>query len=63
MFLATVHDENNISAPKGEELRALRDLGEAMLDVPLDVPLLSEGFVGTSWGTVEAVTEHGAPYA
>jgi DNA polymerase I len=62
LFLATVHDENNISAPIGEEGQALHELGSAMLDVPLDVPLLSEGFVGRSWGGVESVIELGAPY-
>jgi DNA polymerase I-like protein with 3'-5' exonuclease and polymerase domains len=62
LFLATVHDENNISAPTGDEARALRVLGEAMLAVPLDVPLLSEGFVGATWGEVASVQEPGASY-
>lgn len=63
MFLATVHDENNICCPIGEERRALKELGEAMLAVPLDVPLLSEGFAGPAWGRVESIDEKGERYA
>jgi DNA polymerase I-like protein with 3'-5' exonuclease and polymerase domains len=59
MFLATVHDENNISAPTGDDHRAMRVLGEAMYSVPLDVELLSEGYAGPTWGDVEKVHEQG----
>jgi DNA polymerase-1 len=51
-FLATVHDENNISVPAEEWQRGLFALGEAMYAVPLDIPLLSEGFSGPTWGEV-----------
>jgi hypothetical protein len=30
-----------------------------MYAVPLDIPLLSEGFVGRTWGEVAAVSESG----
>jgi len=51
IFMATVHDEVNISAPEGghhmETLRhAMDDTGE------FDVPMRSEGFTGPSWGEV-----------
>jgi DNA polymerase I-like protein with 3'-5' exonuclease and polymerase domains len=62
LFLATVHDENNGCCPIGESRRALREMGEAMLAVKLDVPLLSEGFVGPSWGKVKKVNEEGERY-
>jgi DNA polymerase-1 len=61
LFLATVHDENDFCFPEGEEKRAMRVMGEAMLDVPLDVPLLSEGFIGPTWGEVQPFPEEG-PY-
>jgi DNA polymerase I-like protein with 3'-5' exonuclease and polymerase domains len=59
LFLATVHDENNTSIPAEEWERGLRVLGEAMFAVPLDIPLLSEGFVGRTWGEVASVEESG----
>lgn len=62
-FLATVHDENNISADAGTWERSMRRLAEAMYSVELDIPLLSEGFVGKTWGAVEAIDETGEAYA
>jgi DNA polymerase I-like protein with 3'-5' exonuclease and polymerase domains len=59
LFLATVHDENNISVPRGDEARGMKVLGEAMLAVELDVPLLSEGYVGPTWGDVQKINETG----
>jgi DNA polymerase I len=53
LFLTTVHDENNIAAPIGDEKRAMKVLNDGMRAVPLDVELLSEGFMGSSWGTVK----------
>lgn len=57
VFLATVHDENNFAAPVGDERRAMKAMNEGMLAVPLDVQLLSEGFMGESWGTVKEYVE------
>lgn len=57
IFLASVHDENNISAPKGKIKQELKLLGEAMLDVKFDVPMLSEPYFGPSWGKVEKYKE------
>lgn len=52
-FLVAVHDEINISGPPEE----MELLNEAMLDIPLDVTLLSDGSVGDSYGTLEACNE------
>lgn len=56
-FLASVHDENNISAPAKAMKAELRLLGEAMAAVKFDVPMLSEPYMGKSWGTVEKYKE------
>lgn len=63
LFLTTVHDENNISVPEEDWERGMRCLGEAMYAVPLDIPLLSEGFVGPTWGEVVPINEEGMDYA
>lgn len=56
-FLCSVHDENNISAPKKKIKSELRILGEAMADVDFDVQMLSEPYFGPSWGKVEKYKE------
>lgn len=53
VFLATVHDEVNISAPKEEALESMARLKEAMNKDRLDVPMLSEGFMGENWHDLE----------
>ena len=57
IFLCSVHDENNISAPKKAMKAELRILGEAMADVEFDVQMLSEPYMGSSWGKVEKYKE------
>lgn len=57
IFLCSVHDENNISAPKKAMKRELKILGEAMADVKFDVAMLSEPYMGPSWGQVEKYKE------
>lgn len=52
LFLCSVHDENNISAPKKSAKKELLKLGEAMADVDFDVKMLSEPYLGPSWGQV-----------
>lgn len=49
IFLATVHDENNISSPREHAYESMRRLREAMNKDRLDVPMKSEGFVGENW--------------
>ena len=56
-FLCSVHDENNVSAPKKNIKKELAILGEAMLDVQFDVAMLSEPYFGPSWGEVEKYKE------
>ncbi len=49
VFLATVHDEINISAPADDAPRAMAILKECMNADRFDVPMGSEGFVGDNW--------------
>lgn len=52
-FLLTVYDEINISAPRTEDASAdMAFLREVMDGIELDVPLLSDGKRGPSWGTL-----------
>lgn len=55
-FLATVHDEINISAPKESWQKHMADLKQAMDAERFDVPFKSEGFVGENWEEIEACT-------
>jgi DNA polymerase I-like protein with 3'-5' exonuclease and polymerase domains len=52
-FLLTVYDEINISAPIGCAAQDMTFLRKMMDGIELDVPLLSDGKRGTSWGTLE----------
>lgn len=48
-FLATVHDEINISAPKRAAKAEMEILREAMEGIAFDVPMLSDGKIGVNW--------------
>jgi DNA polymerase I-like protein with 3'-5' exonuclease and polymerase domains len=49
VFMATVHDEINISAPAEDAHAAMQHL-KAVMEQPLfDVPFRSEGFMGPNW--------------
>ena len=52
-FLATVHDEINIQAPKETSISAMRHLRESMEGIEFDVAMLSDGFFGKNWATLE----------
>lgn len=56
LFLATVHDEINISAPAESWERHMSVLREAMNKDRFDVPFKSEGFVGPNWEEIEPCT-------
>lgn len=56
-FMCSVHDENNISAPKSKIKKELIILRDAMADVDFDVKMLSEPYFGPSWGEVEKYKE------
>lgn len=52
-FLTTVYDEINISAPAEYAEKEMRILEECMRAPKFDVPMLSEGYRGPNWGTLE----------
>lgn len=56
-FLVTVHDEINISAPKGAIRSELAILRDVMKSVEFDVPMLSDAKVGPSWGDLKKLDE------
>lgn len=56
-FVVTVHDEVNISAPKGAFKREMLKLRECMQSVEFDLPMLSDAEFGPSWGAMEALKE------
>jgi DNA polymerase I-like protein with 3'-5' exonuclease and polymerase domains len=56
-FLVTVHDENNISVPKEHAASEMKILREAMDSVKFDVPMLSDGEIGSSWGKLKDYKE------
>lgn len=53
VFLATVHDENNISAPADSAPDSMRRLRESMDAPRFDVPFRSEGFIGPNWADIK----------
>lgn len=56
-FLVTVHDEINICAPRGAIEREMKLLRECMASVEFDVPMLSDGSIGRSWGELKKLKE------
>lgn len=56
-FLVTVYDEINICAPKAERKAAMALLKECMEGIELDVPMLSDGKYGQSWGDLTKYKE------
>lgn len=52
-FLTTVHDEINISCRRGSHKKEMAILKEAMQSIEFDVPMLSDGKIGTSWGDLK----------
>jgi DNA polymerase I-like protein with 3'-5' exonuclease and polymerase domains len=53
IFLATVHDEINISVPEDAWQEHMSTLKTAMNADRFDVPMTSEGFVGKNWSDIE----------
>lgn len=53
VFLATVHDEINISAPKDNWKPQMSRLTGCMNRDRFDVPMLSEGFQGPNWADLQ----------
>lgn len=55
VFLATVHDEINISVPEGIVKPEMVTLRRCMHRDYFDVPMRSEGFVGPNWHEIKEV--------
>jgi DNA polymerase I-like protein with 3'-5' exonuclease and polymerase domains len=53
-FLATVHDENNFSCPPKAMKEEMAIMKKAMEEIAFDVPMLSDGFTGKTWGALKA---------
>ena len=49
LYLATVHDEVNLSVPENDVVGGMVRLKDAMEQDLFDVPMRSEGFVGENW--------------
>lgn len=56
-FLVTVYDEINISAPKNRVKEEMKILKDAMESIELDVPMISDGKIGKSWGDLTKYKE------
>lgn len=61
-FLVTVYDEINISSPKSLVQHQMAVLRESMESIEFDVPLLSDGKTGPSWGTLKEFKEPPSPW-
>ena len=57
VFMATVHDEINISAPIEEADKAMAWLKQCMNQDYFDVAMLSDALIGDSWGSIEEYSE------
>jgi DNA polymerase I-like protein with 3'-5' exonuclease and polymerase domains len=56
-FVVTVHDEINISAPKGAFKREMLRLRESMMSIEFDLPMLSDAEFGPNWADMSALKE------
>jgi DNA polymerase-1 len=52
-FLVTVHDEINICVPPKAAKAEMKLLFDVMRSVEFDVPMLSDGSMGDSWGSLK----------
>jgi len=57
VFMATVHDEFNISTPVEDWQASMRTLREVMDQDLFDTPMRSTGFTGPNWYAVDEITE------
>lgn len=57
IFMATVHDEINISVPKEDVKISMLHLKNMMNQDYFDVPMRSDAFIGPSWGELEEYKE------
>lgn len=59
-FLVTVHDELDLSVPAKYVKSEMQLLREVMASVEFDVPMLSDGSTGQSWGSLKPFDEPAA---
>ncbi len=53
VFMATVHDEINISAPEDKKVECMEWLRHCMEQDYFDVPMISDSFIGSNWADLE----------
>ena len=53
VFMATVHDEINISAPQDQKVQCMEWLRNCMEQKHFDVPMVSDSFIGTNWADLQ----------
>lgn len=56
-FLITVHDEINISVPAAHVKSEMKILRDAMADMEIDCPMLSDGKTGKNWASLKDFKE------
>jgi DNA polymerase-1 len=56
-FIVTVHDEINICFPKKAAKNEMLRLRDAMMSLEFDVPMISDGEVGSNWGSLSIFKE------
>jgi DNA polymerase I-like protein with 3'-5' exonuclease and polymerase domains len=56
-FMLSVYDENDICGPKAAMKREMLILREAMMSIEVDVPLISDGEIGTTLGDLQDLKE------
>lgn len=56
-FVVSVHDEINISAPKGIFKAEMLKLRDVMMSVEFDLPMMSDGEFGPNWAQMEKLKE------
>lgn len=56
-LMVTVHDENNVSAAKGAAKTENKILKDVMESLKCDVPMLTDGKMGSNWGELKKLKE------
>lgn len=56
-MMVTVHDENNISAAKKAAMEENKRLRNVMESLECDVPMLTDGKIGSNWGELKAIKD------
>lgn len=59
IFMLQVHDQMAASTPKRDMKRGMERVRQAMESVKFDVPMLTEGDVGLTWGTLQTYDKKG----